>query len=99
MFDIGSVMIIDGLAVVILLVVFVSALVRTVLGFGNALVAMPLLALAGIGMKTATPLVALLSLVLAIAILLQGWRKVDIRSAWRLLATTALGIPIGTIIG
>jgi len=91
-------MIIDGLAVVILLVVFVSALVRTVFGFGNALVAMPLLALAGIGMKTATPLVALLSLVLAIAILLQGWRKVDIRSAWRLLATTALGIPIGTII-
>lgn len=83
---------------VILLVVFASALVRTVSGFGNALVAMPLLALAGISMQTATPLVALLSLVLAVCILLQNWKKVDFRSAWRLLAATALGIPIGTFI-
>ncbi|MHB8830227.1 MAG: sulfite exporter TauE/SafE family protein [Syntrophales bacterium] len=83
---------------VILLVVFASALVRTVSGFGNALVAMPLLALAGISMQTATPLVALLSLVLAVCILLQNWKNVDFRSAWRLLATTALGIPIGTFI-
>jgi uncharacterized membrane protein YfcA len=89
---------IDGFTAAIMIVVFVSSLVRTVFGFGNALVAMPLLALAGIGMKTATPLVALLSLVLGIAILFQNWKELDIRSAWRLLATTALGIPIGTII-
>ncbi|MBW6486399.1 MAG: sulfite exporter TauE/SafE family protein [Syntrophobacterales bacterium] len=91
-------MIVDGLVVVILLVVFASALVRTVSGFGNALVAMPLLALTGIGMKTATPLVALLSLVLAVCILLQNWKDVDLRSAWRLLAATALGIPLGTFV-
>jgi len=91
-------MTIDGSAAAILLVVFASALVRTVSGFGNALVAMPLLALAGIGMKTATPLVALLSLVLAVCILLQNWKDVDLRSAWRLLAATALGIPLGTFV-
>jgi hypothetical protein len=94
----GGDMTIDGFAVAVLLVVFVSALIRTVFGFGNALVAMPLLVLTGLGMETATPLVALLSLVLGIAILLQNWNAVNIGSAWRLLAATALGIPIGTMI-
>jgi uncharacterized membrane protein YfcA len=91
-------MTIDGIAVAVLLVVFISALIRTVFGFGNGLVAMPLLVLIGLGMETATPLVALLSLVLGIAVLLQNWKGVNIGSAWRLLAATALGIPIGTMI-
>jgi uncharacterized membrane protein YfcA len=89
---------IDGFTAAIMIVVFVSSLVRTVFGFGNALVAMPLLALAGMQMKTASPLVALVSLFLGIAILFQHWKSMDIRSAWRLLAASTAGIPIGTII-
>lgn len=89
---------IDGFTAAMMIVVFVSSLVRTVFGFGNALVAMPLLALAGMGMKTATPLVALVSLFLGISILFQNWKSMDVRSAWRLLAASAAGIPIGTII-
>jgi uncharacterized protein len=91
-------MIVDSVTVTVFLIVFSSALVRTVFGFGNALVAMPLLAMAGVGMKTATPLVALLALVLGIALLLTNWRKVDMKSAWRLLLATIPGIPLGTML-
>jgi len=91
-------MTVDSFTIAVLLIVFVSTLVRTVFGFGNALVAMPLLAMIGLGMKTATPLVALLSLVLGIALLVTNWKKVDIKSAWRLLLATVPGIPIGTML-
>jgi len=91
-------MTVDSFTIAVLLIVFVSTLVRTVFGFGNALVAMPLLAMIGLGMKTATPLVALLSLVLGIALLVTNWKKVDIKSAWRLLLATVPGIPIGTVL-
>jgi uncharacterized protein len=91
-------MTVDSFTIAVLLIVFVSALVRTVFGFGNALVAMPLLAMAGVEMKTATPLVALLSLVLGIALLLMNWKKVDIKSARRLLLATVPGIPLGTML-
>ncbi len=90
-------MTIDSIGIAVLLIVFASTLVRTVFGFGNALVAMPLLAMTGLGMKTVTPLVALISLVLGIVILAMDWKKVDVRSAWRLLLATVPGIPLGTM--
>jgi uncharacterized membrane protein YfcA len=90
-------MTIDSLGIAVLLIVFVSTLVRTVFGFGNALVAMPLLAMTGLGIKTVSPLVALISLVLGTVLLFMDWKKVDIRSAWRLLLATVPGIPLGTL--
>ena len=47
-------MVFEGVSVAVLLIIFVSTLVRAVFGFGNTLVAMPLLAMTPIGMKTAT---------------------------------------------
>jgi uncharacterized membrane protein YfcA len=91
-------MTVDSVTVAVCVIVFVSALVRTVFGFGNALIAMPLLAMTGVGMKTATPLVALLCLVLGIVLLVANWKKVDIRSSWRLLLATVPGIPLGTML-
>ena len=91
-------MTIDNVTIAVLLIVFISTLVRTVFGFGNALVAMPLLAMIGLGMRTATPLVALLSFVLGVALLVTNWKNVDVKSAWRLLLGTVPGIPIGTIL-
>jgi uncharacterized protein len=90
-------MTIDGIGIATLLIIFVSTLVRTIFGFGNALVAMPVLVIAGLSIKTATPLVALVSLVLGCVILAMEWKKVDVRSAWRLILATVPGIPIGTI--
>ena len=75
-------------------IVFAAAFVRSALGFGDAVIAMPLLAMA-VGLKTASPLVAFMGPTISLLILARGWRKADMRSAARLIAATCLGIPIG----
>ena len=75
-------------------VIFAAAFVRSALGFGDAVIAMPLLAMV-VGLKTASPLVAFMGPTISILILARGWRRVDMRSAARLIAASVLGIPIG----
>ncbi len=72
----------------------ISTFVRGTLGFGNALLAMPLLALM-LGIRVATPLVALSSFTIAMLMLLGNWRDVELQSAWRLVLASFLGIPLG----
>ncbi len=78
----------------VLAVLFLSAFARSALGFGDALIAMPLLALF-LEVRQATPLVALCGSTLALTMLIRGWREVDIRAAWRLIVSTLVGVPIG----
>jgi uncharacterized membrane protein YfcA len=80
--------------VAVLSVVFLAAFTRSALGFGDALIAMPLLALM-VGMQTATPLVALASSTIAATILMGAWRRVELKVVWRLILSTLVGIPIG----
>jgi len=75
-------------------VVFVAAFIRSALGFGDAVVAMPLLAMA-LGIRTATPLVAFVGPTISILVLAGNWRKVEFAAAGRLIAATLLGIPVG----
>jgi hypothetical protein len=75
-------------------ILFISTFTRSALGFGDALVAMPLLTLV-LGMQKATPLVALGASTIAFTILLGAWRQVDVQAAWRLILATLLGIPLG----
>lgn len=77
-----------------LAILFISTLTRSTLGFGDALLAMPLLTLT-IGIKTATPLVALVSLTIAISILIHSWREVDVTAVRRLVLSSLAGIPFG----
>lgn len=88
----------DGVTVAVLLIIFVSTLTRAVFGFGNALVAMPLLAMTPIGMKTATPLIALIAIILGLIIIVRDWHIVDLRNIWRLLVATVPGVPLGLIL-
>lgn len=81
----------------VLLIVFGAVTVRAVFGFGDALVAMPLLAVA-LGLRTATPLVALISLTSALVIFLFNRTAFDYRGALRLIAATVLGIPAGLLL-
>ena len=78
----------------VLAVLFLSTVLRGMIGFGNAVVAMPLLALL-VGVRSATPLVALAALTIGSLILFDSWRSVHVRSAWQLLASSFVGIPIG----
>ena len=75
-------------------VLFVAAFVRSALGFGDAVVAMPLLAMV-LGLRTATPLVAFVGPTISILILARDWRRVEFGTAGRLIAATLLGIPVG----
>ncbi len=78
-------------------IVFLATLVRSAFGFGEALVAVPLLALI-IPVQIAVPLATLLSITVAALILAQDWRKVHVRSAWWLILPTLVGIPIGLLV-
>lgn len=82
--------------IVILVIVFLSTFTRSTFGFGDALIAMPLLAMT-VGMQIATPLVALIASTIALTILTKNWRSVRIASAWRLVVSSLLGIPIGLV--
>ena len=84
-------------AVLAACILFVSTFVRSSLGFGDALVAMPLLALV-VGVKTATPVVAFAASTVTIVILLRNWRSVDVRAAWRLILSSLVGIPFGLVL-
>ena len=80
--------------ILVLTILFLSTFIRSALGFGDALIAMPLLALV-LGLQTATPLVAMGATTIASTILIMSWRKVEFKAAWRLVITTWIGIPIG----
>jgi uncharacterized membrane protein YfcA len=75
-------------------ILFVAAFIRSALGFGDAVLAMPLLAMT-IGLRTAAPLVAFVGPTISILILARDWRRVEFGPAGRLIAATLLGIPVG----
>ena len=75
-------------------IIFVAALVRSALGFGDAVIAMPLLAMV-VGLKTATPLVAFMGPTISLLILARSWKGGDMKAAARLIAASLLGIPLG----
>jgi uncharacterized membrane protein YfcA len=77
-------------------VIFLATLIRSAFGFGEALVAVPLLALV-IPVEVAAPLAVLLSITVAGIVLVQDWHHVHIASAWRLILATLPGIPLGLL--
>jgi uncharacterized membrane protein YfcA len=82
--------------VFVICVLFVSTLVRSTFGFGDAIIAMPILVMV-LGVKLATPLVALAAPVISISILIHHWEKVSFKSIWPLIVSTIVGIPIGLL--
>lgn len=77
------------------LAVFLGALTRATFGFGEAVVAMPLLALLPVGLHTSASLVGLAGLAVAMLSLLGGIRRVDRAVLARLSLGTLVGIPLG----
>jgi hypothetical protein len=75
-------------------VIFVATLIRSTIGFGEALVAVPLLAMR-IPLETAAPLAVMVSITIAALVVVQDWQKVHVRSAGWLLIPTLFGIPLG----
>ena len=81
----------------VLVVLFVATLVRSSFGFGEALVAVPLLALI-LPIEVAAPLVAIVSTTVAAGVLLQDWSHVHLASVGRLVLSTLFGLPLGILL-
>jgi len=82
--------------ILVVSIVSFATLLRSTFGFADAMFAMPLLAVI-IGLKTATPLMAIVAMTISTAILLKNWRDVQIKSAWRLFVSSLAGIPLGLL--
>lgn len=78
----------------VLLIIFFATLIRSTFGFGEGLIAVPLLALS-LPVEIAAPLVVLLSVTIAAVVVFQDWRKIHLSITGWLLGPTVLGIPLG----
>lgn len=87
---------VDQATISVLAVIGLATVIRSAFGFGEALVAVPLLALM-IPVEVAVPLAVLVSVTVAGLVLLQDWREVHADSAGRLIVSTMFGIPIGLL--
>lgn len=90
-------MIVDWLTLQVLSVVLLATLIRSAFGFGEALVAVPLLALV-MPVEVAAPIAALVSVTVAGIVLVQDWSEVHARSAGRLVLSTLFGVPLGLLL-
>lgn len=78
-------------------VLFIATVIRSAFGFGEALVAVPLLALT-IPVEVAAPVAVLVSITVALIVVIQDWRHIHMRSAGWLLISTFFGIPLGLVV-
>ncbi|MEL7083014.1 MAG: sulfite exporter TauE/SafE family protein [Cyanobacteria bacterium J06597_1] len=76
---------------------FCATLLRAIFGFGDALIAMPLLTLT-LGLGTATPLFALIATSSSLTIFISTFRQIDFKISRQLVFASILGIPFGLIL-
>ena len=72
-------------------------MVRSTFGFGESLVAVPLFALF-VPLQVAVPLSVLISVVVALVVVIQDHRHIEVYSAKWLILYAFLGIPIGLMV-
>ncbi len=73
---------------------FVATLVRSTFGFGESLLAVPLLALV-VPIEVAVPLAVMLSVLVALIAVVQDRASIQLASAKWLMVFALLGIPVG----
>lgn len=93
--SLGSVL--NSITLHVLAVVFLATLIRSALGFGEALFAVPLLALR-LPLAVAAPMAVLISITIAAIVVAQDWQKIHMRSTGWLLSATVFGIPLGLML-
>jgi uncharacterized protein len=88
---------VEAAAVEVCGVLFVASAIRSALGFGEALVAVPVLALV-VPVQVAAPVAVLASITIALIAVLEDWRHIQIRGAVGLVLSTVAGIPLGLLL-
>lgn len=87
----------DQTTLLVLAVLGLATVIRSAFGFGEALVAVPLLALL-IPVEVAAPLAVLVSITVAGVVLVQDWREVHVGGTLRLVLSSLVGIPFGLLL-
>lgn len=72
-------------------------MIRSAFGFGEALVAVPLLAF-WLPLPVAAPLAVLVSITIAGIVVIQDWEKIHLSSAGWLVVSSLFGIPLGLLL-
>ncbi|WP_259065207.1 sulfite exporter TauE/SafE family protein [Mucilaginibacter sp. X4EP1] len=90
-------MLFNTLTANILTVIFIATVFRSAFGFGESLIAVPLLAI-WIPLNVAVPLSVLVSITIAVIVVIQDWNKIHFKSAGGLIGFTLIGIPIGLLL-
>ncbi|HTA60536.1 MAG TPA: sulfite exporter TauE/SafE family protein [Candidatus Baltobacteraceae bacterium] len=75
----------------------IATVIRSAFGFGEALVAVPLLAF-WLPLPVAAPLAVLVSITIAGIVVIQDWKKIHLRSAGWLVVSSLFGIPLGLLL-
>lgn len=87
----------DSATIYILIIIFVATLVRSTFGFGESLIAVPLL-IFFIPIEIAVPFSVLVSVTVAGIVVVQDRRKIFLNSAKWLILFAVPGIPLGLLI-
>jgi uncharacterized membrane protein YfcA len=88
---------VSGSLIAVLGVLFLATFIRSAFGFGEALIAVPLLALV-MPVEVAAPLAVLVSITVAGVVVAQDWRHVHFRSAGWLSLSSLVGTPLGLLL-
>jgi uncharacterized membrane protein YfcA len=91
---VSLVMLLPSLFPEIFLIIFIATIFRSAFGFGESLIAVPLLALL-MPMNTAVPLSVLVSVSIAGFVVIQDREKIHLKSAGGLIFYSLIGIPFG----
>ena len=81
----------------VLFIVFIATLIRSAFGFGEALIAVPLLAFY-IPLGIAAPLAVLVSITVAGIVVVQDWKQIHLGSTGWLVLSSLFGIPLGLLL-
>ena len=79
-----------------MLIVFAAVFVQGMVGFGAALVSMPLLS-TQIDLHITTPLVALLTTTMELGTVIYFRKTIHFKTVWKLSIPSLIGIPLGVI--
>jgi uncharacterized membrane protein YfcA len=76
------------------LIIFLATIFRSAFGFGESLIAVPLLAII-MPLQVAVPLSVMMSVTIAAFVVVQDHKKIHLKSAGGLIIYALMGIPIG----
>ena len=74
--------------------IFLAVFTQSLSGFGSALVSMALLP-ALIGIRVATPLVAVVGMVIEVVLIIRYHQALDVKAIWRVVLAALVGTPLG----